>query len=51
MTPATRTLPAEFEAAAAARDDWREGLTTGSSAGPAFAAWIATEADKGRTDG
>ncbi len=27
---------------------WREGLVTGSAIGPAFAAWIAAEAYKGR---
>jgi glycine cleavage system H protein len=33
-----------------ASDDWRLGLTTGSSVGPAFAAWIASEAYKGRLE-
>jgi len=31
-----------------AREDWRAPLTTGASVGPAFAAWIAAEAFKGR---
>ena len=29
---------------------WLEGLLTGSGVGPAFAAWIAAEAYKGRAD-
>ena len=29
---------------------WREGLLTGSTVGPAFAAWLATEAFKGRSE-
>jgi glycine cleavage system H protein len=33
-----------------ASEDWREGLTTGSAIGPAFAAWLAAEAYKDRTE-
>jgi glycine cleavage system H protein len=32
----------------AAREGWRERLTTGAAVGPAFAAWIAAEAYQGR---
>jgi glycine cleavage system H protein len=30
--------------------DWRNGLITGPEIGPAFAAWLASEAYKGRTE-
>jgi glycine cleavage system H protein len=32
-------------------EDWREGLVTGAAVEPAFAAWIAAEAYKDRTEG
>ncbi|HMK81899.1 MAG TPA: glycine cleavage system protein H [Xanthobacteraceae bacterium] len=32
-----------------ARADWRAGLVTGAAIAPAFEAWLATEAYKGRT--
>jgi len=32
-----------------ARDDWRAGLVTGGQIAPAFEAWLATEAYKGRS--
>ena len=32
-------------------DDWRAGLVTGAAVRPAFAAWIAAEAYKDRTEG
>lgn len=32
------------------REDWREGLVTGAAVGPAFAAWISSEAYKDRSE-
>jgi glycine cleavage system H protein len=32
------------------QEDWRAGLVTGAAIEPAFAAWVATDAYKGRTD-
>jgi glycine cleavage system H protein len=32
-----------------ARDDWREDLVTGAAIAPAFEAWFATDAYKGRS--
>jgi hypothetical protein len=34
----------------AANDAWRDRLVTGSQVAPAFAAWIAAEAYKGRAE-